>query len=101
MDMKASDNVFTDDEQVENVTPVPVFNDNMEVVRNASKGVSSTLGVTAKALRLRVSLLKDLSQMGLIHVQHIRSEHNPSDIFTKVLGKFKIRALNEMCGIEK
>ena len=52
MDMKASDNVFTDDEQVENVTPVPVFNDNMEVVRNASKGVSNTLGVTAKALRV-------------------------------------------------
>ena len=95
LDVKSSDNKFED----QLMEPIKVFNDNTEVIRNSCKGISDTLGVIAKALRLRISLLKDLSNMGIIKVAHVRSVDNPSDIFTKALSKIKHGLLCNMCGM--
>ena len=75
--------------------------DNSSVISNAKRGVNDTSGPTAKALNLRMGLLKDLIQFELITVEYVASKENRSNIFTKCLGRLDLERERELCGVEQ
>lgn len=85
----------------EQVVPIPVIlrSDNNGVVLNSKKGTSESLGVLAKALRLRISLLKDLVNLGLISVKYVGTKDNPADLYTKVFGRLDLNRLSQTNGV--
>ncbi|MAT47634.1 MAG: hypothetical protein CMO35_09430 [Verrucomicrobiaceae bacterium] len=80
--------------------PLRLCVDNSSVLSNAKRGVNDTSGATAKALNLRMGLLKDLVTYGLISVEHVVSKENRSNLFTKCLGRLDIERERELAGIE-
>ena len=74
--------------------------DNSAVLSNAKRVVSDAAGATAKALNLRMGLLKDLVKFGLLSVEHVVSKENRSNLFTKCLGRLEIERERVMCGVE-
>ena len=76
--------------------PVKLRVDNMVVVTNSRKGMSDSLGVKAKALNLRVYLLRDLWKMKLLSVEHVGTKDNCADIFTKAFNKDEQARVRDM-----
>ena len=52
-----------------------------------------------KHLDLRFYWLRDMVEMGLIKVQHIRTAQMPADLLTKPLGRLKVQEMRHMLGL--
>ena len=65
--------------------------DNSAVVRNARRGgAGSKLTWLSKALRLRIELLRDLSELDVLRVDYISTLKMRADGLTKSFGPIKI-----------
>ena len=52
-----------------------------------------------KHLDLRFYWLRDMVELGLIQVKHIRTDQMPADILTKPLGRLKVVEMRSMLGL--
>ncbi|MDE0828009.1 MAG: reverse transcriptase domain-containing protein [Vicinamibacterales bacterium] len=79
--------------------PIILRVDNEGVLSNCRRGVSDACGVMAKALSLRVGLLRDLREMGLFDVVYVKTDENRSDMYTKALTNLKLIVALEANGV--
>ena len=54
-----------------------------------------------KHLDLRYYWLRDMVELGLIRVKHLRTNDMPADLLTKPLGRLKMNTLRHMLGLEQ
>ena len=52
-----------------------------------------------KHLDLRFYWLRDVVELGLIQVKHLRTDKMPADLLTKPLGRLKVQQLRQMFGL--
>ena len=53
-----------------------------------------------KHLDLRFYWLRDVVELGLIQVKHLRTDDMPADLLTKQLGRLKVNALRQLMGLQ-
>ena len=80
--------------------PLRLMVDNSAVVRVARRGTSAGLAWLGLAVRLRVSLLRDLSDLDLLSVEYVATASNMADMFSKALAVLKLQRANRMIGME-
>lgn len=75
--------------------------DNTVVKRIAARGSSKQLAILehSKALRVRIGILRDLRELGAIHVEYVKSTENKADIFTKPLERLKFTSGTSDLGV--
>jgi hypothetical protein len=78
--------------------PMRLLVDNSAVIRNYARGTSKTLGWLSLALRLRITLLRDLREAGILSLGYVPSKQNRADIFTKALERVAFESAREMLG---
>jgi hypothetical protein len=81
--------------------PMELRVDNSAVVRNFVRGTSKSLGWLSLALKLRIGLLRDLRELGILRVAYVKSKDNRADIFTKALARVEFERAREMLGVAK
>ena len=81
--------------------PLLVLTDNSVVVRVARRGSSDALDYLAKRpIAIKLSLLRDMTDYGMINVEHVGTDLNRADIFTKQMDRVKFNKMREMLGLE-
>ena len=53
-----------------------------------------------KHLDLHFYWLRDVVELGLIQVKHLRTDDMPADLLTKQLGRLKVNALRQLMGLQ-
>ena len=53
-----------------------------------------------KHLDLRFYWLRDVVELGLIQVKHLRTDSMPADLLTKQLGRLKVNGLRQLMGLQ-
>ena len=82
--------------------PLLVLTDNSVVVRVARRGSSDALDYLAKRpLAIKLSLLRDMSDYGMIRVEHVATDKNRADVFTKQMDRLKFGTMRDMLGVER
>jgi hypothetical protein len=77
--------------------PLVLRADNSTVLRIARSGISRQLDLLeTKPISLRIGLLRDLRELGVIRVVHVRTHLNRADALTKALEGVKMGAAVEM-----
>jgi len=79
--------------------PVVLKVDNSAVLRNAMRGSSKQLEWLSLAIRLRIGMLRDLRELGLVKTEYVASALNLADIFSKALLRVKFEQQREMIGV--
>ena len=80
--------------------PLLLLTDNSVVVRVSRRGSSSALDYLAKRpLAIRLSLLRDMRDYGIVEVEHVETEKNRADIFTKQMDRLKFQNLRSLLGM--
>ena len=74
--------------------------DNAAVVRASWKGFSKSIIGYQKAIGTSIRLFQQILTAGAFGLEHIRSEANPADIFTKALPWVKHTHAARLCGVE-
>jgi hypothetical protein len=75
--------------------------DNSAVVRNARRGgANSGLAWLARALRLRMEVLHDLSELGVVHTDYINTKLMKADGLTKAIGPVKIQDIRTLLNVQ-
>ena len=69
--------------------------DNSAVIRNCARGTSANLSWLSMAVKLRVGMLRDLREQGLIRVEYVPTKENLADAFSKALQRVKIEEQRE------
>lgn len=65
--------------------PVPVLVDNAALIRIGSHGASTPLAVLARAVALRLGLLRGIQAAKFVKLQYVNTAENRSNLLTKVL----------------
>ena len=82
-------------------SPLLVLTDNSVVVRVARRGSSDALDYLAKRpLAIKLSLLRDMIDYTMIRVEHVATDLNKADVFTKQMDRLKFLKMRSMLGIE-
>ena len=79
--------------------PMQLLVDNSAVVRNARRGVSAQLSWLHLAVRLRIGMLRDLAELGLVDCHYVASAYNRADGFSKALARLKLEEHREFMGV--
>ena len=80
--------------------PLNLMADNSTVLRISRTGLSQQLAILAvKPMAVRMGLLKDLRDLGVIRVVHVRTDDNMADALTKALEQVKLEAACDMFGL--
>ena len=74
--------------------------DNMTCLRHINKSYTDTFFAYSKACAVRISLLSDLRELGIIAASHVKSAINPADVFTKVFAQFDFLDKARQTGLE-
>ena len=83
-----------------NGEPLRVRVDNSTVVRISKRGSSSNLDYLEKRpIALKLGLLKDMQDYGVITLDHVESSKNRADIFTKVFERVKFVEVRDLLGM--
>jgi len=81
--------------------PMKLLVDNSTVLRNSRRGDSPSLGYLRLTARLRLGMLKDLQDLGLLRVGYVKSADNLADAFTKVLGRIAFERARSSIGVRR
>ena len=79
------------------IKTLPLFIDNqsaLSVARNPEHHGKM------KHLDLRFYWLRDVVELGLIQVKHLRTDSMPADLLTKQLGRLKVNGLRQLMGLQ-
>ena len=74
--------------------------DNSTVLRISRTGVSQQLAMAeVKPMAVRLGLLQDLRELGVLRVVHVRTDVNRADALTKALDQVKLEKACELFGM--
>ena len=80
--------------------PMKLFVDNSSVIRNARRGNSPGLDWLKLAIKLRIGLLKDLTDLGLLNVDYVNTLENKADCLSKAMQRLKLAEHCKLMGLE-
>ena len=84
----------------ERTEPVQILTDNSTVIRVSVKGSSQALAwLQVKPIAVRVGLLRDFVNLGIVTVLHVRTDRQKSDGFTKAMDRVKLAQWCRLVGL--
>ena len=77
-------------------TPIPIYVDNQGAIFNAS---NPTHERKTKHIAVRYHKIREYVEEGSVDLFYVRTDENPSDIFTKPLGRIKFELFRKSLGL--
>ena len=74
--------------------------DNSTCLKHVNKSPTDTFFAYSKACAVRISLLSELRQAGVILCSHVKSDLNPADVFTKPFSPADHIAKSKLTGLD-